>query len=98
MTSTSQRVVLQFHKIPLSEVSIPVNGMRNVYIDYWWSVSNDECIYTYATASRALFGAPQCNRDKRVADRASGSQGYPDFKEVRQIPFVSLPVDISDYV
>lgn len=86
------------NKIPLDQVAVPKAGMRNVYLDQWWAVSEDECVYTFGIENRKYYDSPQTNRNKAIVERLTKKLNYPDFKEIRQIPFVSFPVNISDYV
>lgn len=95
----------RMYKVPLSEVAVPKGGMRNCYVDQWWPVSEDECIYIFSHPKRVLYGSPQTNMNKSIVERlaedfskATDQTRYSNLKEVRQIPFVSFPVDISDYV
>jgi hypothetical protein len=83
-----------FLKIPIETASAPTSGLRHVYVDYWWVVSDDECIYTFAPT-----GSPQCNASKTLVEKIVGDgSNYPGFKEIRQLPFVSFRVNPADYV
>lgn len=84
----------QMIKIPIEKASALVNGLRNVYVDYWWIVSDDDCIYTFGPT-----GSPQCNASKTIVEHIAGDgSNYPGFKEVRQLSYVSFRVNPTDYV
>lgn len=87
-------------KFSIEQLSVPKNGLYQIYCDRWWAVSNEDEIYFYGT-TRSPYGSPQCNPNQKIALRvASDGLVMKDgcFKEVRQIPVVYVPVNISDYV
>ncbi len=89
----------QFFKIPITEVDHPHGGLENVYLDNWWEVSDDDCIYLYALDSKRrdrYKGSPQCNRDRRVCEMKKSRA--EDFKEYRKLPAIFIPANVSDYV
>jgi hypothetical protein len=87
-------VASQMVKIPIKLASAPTGGVRHVYVDYWWLVSDDECVYTFGPT-----GSPQCNASKTVVERLAGDcSNYPGFQEIRQLPYVSFRVNPTDYV
>jgi hypothetical protein len=87
-------IASQMVKIPIETASAPTNGMRNVYVNYWWLISDDDCIYTFGPT-----GSPQCNVSKTIVEKIVGDgSNYPQFKEVRQLPYVSFRVNPADYV
>jgi hypothetical protein len=90
------RLGYEFRTVPLEKVTQLVGGHRDVYIDYWWAVSEDECIYLYGNRP----GSPQANRDERITRRLAEGRvvPLPNFKEVRQIPYVSFPHNCGDYL
>lgn len=85
---------MNFRTVPIEKITGLVGGHREVYIDYWWAVSEDECIYLYGGRP----GSPQCNRDKGLTERVVASLPLPNFKEVRQLPYVSFPHNCGDYL
>jgi hypothetical protein len=84
----------QMVKVPIEKASAPTGGLRHVYVDYWWLVSDDDCIYTFGPT-----GSPQCNASKTVVEKIVGDGShYPGFKEIRQLPYVSFRVHPAYYV
>jgi len=84
----------QMVTIPIEKVSTPTSGLRIVYVDSWWAVSDDECIYMFGPS-----GTPQCNTSKTLVEHIVGDgSNYPRFKEIRQLPFVSFRINPADYV
>jgi len=88
MTTTMMKTV------PLEKVTTLISGLRMVYIDYWWPISDDECVYVFGPTD-----SPQCNASKPVVERIVGDgANYPGFQEIRQLPYVSFRINPRDYV
>lgn len=92
-------------KVPITEVSEPKSGLFQVYVDYWWPVSNNDEIYFFGT-DQYPFASPQGNHDEYTARHLAETMlvtkdercRYDDYKETRQLPVIYKPVSISEYV
>jgi hypothetical protein len=78
----------EFTLIPLEEVTQPKDGLFKIYEDYYFFVTKDNCILSYRNYSL------QCNKNKQVLE--SLLKDYEDV-EIRQIRFVYIPINPSDY-
>jgi hypothetical protein len=57
----------RFKKVPLAEITSPEKpGPLWPYKDYWWKVTEDDCvlIYTHRGAN-----SPQCNTNRAIVER-----------------------------
>jgi hypothetical protein len=83
-----------YRKVPLADLTDPPHG-RTVQVlrDYWWRVTEDDCLVFYTRGIRRYFGAPQCNQSEAIT-RKVGEGLYPWPTEVRQIPLVFIPADV----
>jgi hypothetical protein len=54
-------------KIPVSEItSSKKTGFLRVYKDYWWAVTEDDCVLIYIHHGS---NTPQCNINRQIAER-----------------------------
>ena len=76
---------LEYHTIP--DWDRPRDGMFTIIQDAWWCVdeSGDPLFFSKCNS-------PQCNAHKSIADRLANG------RNVRQLPFVYVPLRIEDYV
>lgn len=72
----------RFH-IPLDEIQKEKDG--EVLVDHWWAVHPEEGVAFVKTGRHV---APQCNRDKRIADRITPK--YHPGHDVVLIPIAYL--------
>lgn len=90
--------------VTLEEATKPVNGLFQIFVDYWWPLDSQGRIAFYNPmlagkrrhASIKYRGSPQCNSNRLIAERVSQCQEWP--VEIRQIPVVYVPIDPKDYV
>lgn len=90
-----------FIEVPVSEFTKPRTGMFNVFVDYWWEVTKDDCLLFFRGGYKRsdLYTSPQCNKDERIARSLSEKfRGLPFEIEVKQIPIVYVPIKLRDYV
>jgi hypothetical protein len=80
-----------YRKVPLAELTEPPHG-RTVQVirDYWWRVTDDDCVLFYTRGMRRYYGSPQCNQNRAIAAKV-GEGLYPWPTTVRQIPIVFVP-------
>lgn len=78
----------EFTLIPLEEATQPKGGLFKIYEDYYFFVTEDNCILKYRGYSL------QCNKNKQILE--SLLKDYEDV-EIRQIRFVYIPINPSDY-
>jgi hypothetical protein len=90
-------------RVKLDTLTTPKNGLVQIYCDSWWAVSNQDEVYFFGTPQRP-FGSPQCNPNAKIARKLVGLSTAAredcrlvDFKEIRRIPVVLVPVNASDY-
>lgn len=92
MTPAQEKAHLaRFRTVPLEKITQQVGGFRNILLDYYWLVTEDECVWFYGTRP----GSPQANMNKLIVERLASIA--PHYKEIRLIPFVSLPHNCHDY-
>ena len=61
-----------------------------VYVNCWWAVdpaTDDMLVWV----DRHGYIAPQCNSDRRVAERLFGSYSLDREAEIRQVPMAFVP-------
>lgn len=88
---------MTMRKYPIEQLTIPKGGLHEIYENYYWLVSEDEHLYFFGSESCPL-GSAQANLNKSLAESfAKRSDYFPDFKEVRLIPFVFVRRNVSDY-
>lgn len=86
-----------FRKVPMAEATEPRSGSVEVYRDYWWFVTEDDCLLFYTRGIRRYFGSPQCNSQEGTARVLNDRSGYPMPTTVQQIPLVFVPHRCEDY-
>ena len=74
----------RFRKIPIEEVTTPVNG-RIAYVNYWWAVTDDGEVLFYV-GPNGRSNTPQCNRDKAVVEHCIGNM------EMQAVDAIQIPV------
>jgi hypothetical protein len=85
----------KLRRVPMTDLTTPTTGMFSVYVGYWWPVTDDDCLLFYRPTRRSGYGSPQCNSDRRIAEKVSGI--YPMPTTLQQVPIVFVPLDPSDY-
>lgn len=86
---------------PIAQMTDPCGkGLVQIYENRWWAVSDKDELYFYGT-KRSPYSSPQCNSNRSISERIASDgviSQLGTFKEVRQIPLVFVPVNISDYI
>lgn len=72
-------------------------GHCDVIRDCWWVVDPERGLLFYQRnrSGKLRSASPQCNRNESIA-RSIQRRLYP-WAEVRQVPLVMLPINVSDY-
>ena len=83
--------------LPLDDAATQYSGICYVNRDYWVAVCPERGIVFYqGNSKRNLTGASiQGNQDEKTARHVCGNL-YP-WAEIKQIPLIVYPVDVSDY-
>lgn len=82
---------MKYKFVPISNLSYPRDGMFNVYVDYWWIVTDDNEIIFFQEKS------PQCNKDKRICDMLMNTVYKDTTHKVVQIPVIYIETNPNDY-
>jgi hypothetical protein len=87
-----------YNFLPLEEAVSPKRGgYFHHVINGWWAVHPEWGLVFWKKGQRPGLGAPQYNSDERIV-RSVGLRDIPwPEVEIRQIPSVWVPIDISDY-
>lgn len=92
--TTSDKIKPEHIKtVPLAVITKPAEN-TTPYIDRWWVATDDDEVLFF-TRYNCRVGAPQCNRDKRMADGLI-EKLYPDCKALF-VPVAYVPIDWSEY-
>lgn len=92
-----------FLYLPEAEAAAPVKGsFFQRYADFWWAVRPGYGLVFFNPRKRdghrraSFLGFPQCNADERIK-QLTAQDNLPFEVEVRKIPLVFVPVNLSDY-
>jgi len=72
---------MEFEKIKYQELVTPSSGIFNVYVDYYWVVTPDDCILKHISY--------QCNKTAQFFDTMKYL--YPEGSIIKQIPVIYIP-------
>lgn len=86
--------------IPFEKAYFPREGVFDHYVDKYWLVHPEKGLAFYNPKNRngnrsRKFGAPQCNDSKAIVYSVAKHAEWPH--EIRQIPLVFVPIDMSEY-
>lgn len=83
----------RFKKVPVAEIISPEKkGPLWPYKDYWWAVTEDDCVLIYMHRGA---NSPQCNTNRAIVERVlhAGMPTTPKF-----LPWAYLPFSIDEYI
>lgn len=85
---------------PIDQMTDPRGkGTVQIYEDRWWAVSERDELYFYGT-EHSPWGSPQCNGNRAITERVANDglvKERGDFKEVRFLPLVFVPINVNDF-